>query len=188
MIIGLLGLAGSGKDTCADFLVREHNFVRYAFGDKVKEVARIMFDFNDEQLYGNLKNEIDTRWNITPRECFQIIGTDFGQFYLHEKLPNINLSNRELWAKHFEIWYKKEQEKNKDIKVVVSDVRFKHEINSIKKLGGKIINIVRPSINTSKDVYNHLSEQEQQNIKTSDSIIYNHSTKYQLYFDLMKNI
>lgn len=35
MIIGISGLAGSGKDTCADFLVRDHEFVKVSTPVKV---------------------------------------------------------------------------------------------------------------------------------------------------------
>ena len=160
MIIGFMGLAGSGKDTCAEYLVQKYDFVRYAFGDKVKDLARCLFDFSEEQLYGSKKEIVDTRWNITPRESFQILGTEFGQFFLNKKFPHLNVPNREFWSKQFEHWYNNEHEKNKSLRVVISDVRFLHEVNTIKNLNGYIIQIIRPSLVITK-MYEHLSEMEQ---------------------------
>ena len=46
MIIGFLGRKRSGKDTVVNYLVKNYNFIRYAFGDPVKEVCKIMFNPN----------------------------------------------------------------------------------------------------------------------------------------------
>lgn len=52
MIIGLSGLAGSGKDFISDILVHRHNFVKVAFADPLKRICKEIFDFSDEQLFG----------------------------------------------------------------------------------------------------------------------------------------
>lgn len=52
MIIGISGLAGSGKDTAADFLVKNHGFVRIGLADPLKRICKEVFDFTDEQLWG----------------------------------------------------------------------------------------------------------------------------------------
>jgi len=64
MIIGLLGQAGSGKDTVADFLVRDHSFVKVALADPLKRICRDVFDFTDEQLWGpsEKRNAPDKRY------------------------------------------------------------------------------------------------------------------------------
>ncbi len=43
MNIALIGKAGSGKDTLADYLVTRYGYTRLAFADKVKEIARDLF-------------------------------------------------------------------------------------------------------------------------------------------------
>jgi len=67
MIIGFAGKKGSGKDTLGNYLIEKYKFERYAFGDPVKEVCRILFGFNDQQLYGDKKEEIDISLGIKPR-------------------------------------------------------------------------------------------------------------------------
>jgi hypothetical protein len=174
MIIGFLGQKHYGKDTCADYLVKNHDFKRYAFGDPVKEVCRILFGFTDEQLYGNKKEELDTRLNITPRESFQKIGTEFGQYIIHDLLPNLNIEKRTLWTRILD-------DVDKSARIVISDVRFQHEIDAIKKNGGIIIKINR---NTNQNEFNqHLSEQEIFNISSSniDFIINNNNSFDELY-------
>jgi dephospho-CoA kinase len=37
MLIGLVGLIGSGKDTVAEFLVKEHKFQRDSFAKSLKD-------------------------------------------------------------------------------------------------------------------------------------------------------
>ena len=77
-IIGFLGNKGSGKDTAGNYLVKHHNYKRYAFADPIKEIARHLFNLDDTQLYGDKKDMIDERWNLTPRTIFQRLGTEFG--------------------------------------------------------------------------------------------------------------
>ncbi len=64
MLIGLAGPAGSGKDTIADHLVAKHGFVKMALADLLKRVARDVFAFSNEQLWGpsELRNAPDKRY------------------------------------------------------------------------------------------------------------------------------
>lgn len=64
MILGLCGLAGAGKDTVADFLVKDHGFVKVAFADPLKRICKEVFDFTDQQLWGpsSERNKSDERY------------------------------------------------------------------------------------------------------------------------------
>ena len=72
MIIGLCGLAGSGKDTVADFLVKDHDFVKVACADPLKRICRDVFGFTDEQLWGSsqFRNEPDRRYPRNDRYIY----------------------------------------------------------------------------------------------------------------------
>lgn len=63
MILGISGLAGSGKDTFAKFLEPE-GAVNVALADPLKRIAREVYAFTDEQLWGasQYRNAPDTRY------------------------------------------------------------------------------------------------------------------------------
>ncbi len=169
MIIGLLGKNRVGKDTFAEYLIQNYGFVRYAFADPIKEIARILFNFTQDQLYGNHKEEIDDRWGISPRQFFQKFGTEVMQYDIYNHLPGLKgkVAPRELWVVIFSRWYQRQLQDNPNVKIIISDVRFFHELNCIKKLGGTIIKIIKPDREQESEI--HLSEIETQRI--TDSLI-----------------
>jgi hypothetical protein len=64
MIVGLCGPAGAGKDTMADFLVKNHGFVKVAFADPLKRICQDVYQFSDAQLWGpsEMRNAPDFRY------------------------------------------------------------------------------------------------------------------------------
>src|SRR5574340_974402 len=64
-IVGLMGKAGSGKDTLADYLVECHGFVKMSLADEMKRFAKKVFGFTDQQLWGpsQYRHGIDGRFN-----------------------------------------------------------------------------------------------------------------------------
>ena len=82
--IGLLGNKGCGKDTLADYLVKDKNFIKYSFANPIKEIAKHLFNLSDEQLNGSHKETIDNRWNLSPRIILQRLGTEFGQYKIYD--------------------------------------------------------------------------------------------------------
>jgi len=155
LLIGIIGVKNSGKDTVGSYLIENYGFTRYAFGDPVKQICKNLFSLSEEQLDRKLKETIDPRWDISPRQMFQKIGTEFGQFEIFKLFPELKnkMKYRELWVKLFNEWLINNEDKKR---VVITDVRFKHEANFIKEKGGIIIKIRR-----NKDLPdNHLSELE----------------------------
>ena len=63
-IIGVSGQLGSGKDTVADYLVKEHGFVRIALADPIKRFGYHVFLFSEQQLWGpsHFRNAVDPRY------------------------------------------------------------------------------------------------------------------------------
>ena len=180
VLIGIMGKKGSGKDTVSDYLVENYQFHKLAFADPIKQVAQIMFDFTEQQLNGELKETIDKRWGISPREVFQKLGTEFGQFDLPKYFPILGEKvNRNFWVERLKIEYGKLPDNSN---VIVSDVRFNHEIEAIKKMGGKIIYIERNERIWEKQD-GHLSEKEMESLDGNlfDRIVNNNHSKTQLY-------
>ena len=159
MIIGFLGRKRTGKDTAANLLIKKYGFIKYGFGDPVKDVARAMFCFDDEQLYGSKKEDVDPEWNVTPRKVLQVIGTEFSQYSIYKSLPELEekVPMRNFWVNRFKKWYKEEIKINIGMNVVINDIRFQHEINAIKELNGHVIKITSDR-QQYKD--SHLSENE----------------------------
>jgi len=137
MIIGLVGFIGSGKGTVGDIL-EVHGFTKDSFAKPLKDACSIMFGWPRELLEGDTevsrkwREEPDSFWSekfgysFTPRLALQLMGTEAGRNVFHQDVWVISLLNRA---------------KGKD--VVVTDVRFKNEINYIQQNGGVIVRVRR---------------------------------------------
>lgn len=183
MLIAFLGRKRSGKDTVADFLIKNKGFQKYVFADPLKKGLKAFFNLSDEQLYDEkLKEEVDPRWGVSPRKLLQIIGTDIFQHSLNKFIPDLKGEPRNHWVNLFKEWYMKEIEKNPDIKIVIADARFIHEVKAIKELGGIVIKINRTiGDNINNDM--HPSEMEIDSIPDNmiDHTIMNNDTLETLY-------
>lgn len=144
-IIGLVGSAGSGKDTLANYLINQYNFQKYSFASSLKDAIASIFNWDRNLLEGDteisrkFRETKDDFWKISPREAMQTIGTD-------------------LFRNHFDpdIWVKSLILKIKDQKnIVISDCRFENEVKALKNIGAIIIKIERDD-NIKKDI--HISE------------------------------
>lgn len=120
-IIGIVGKKRSGKDTVADYLVQNYGYIKLSFASPLKEIIKTLFDFDDEQINGNEKEIIDDYWNITPRRAMEYIGTNVFRKNISELIPNIG---ENFWSDILYNKCKKISEKNNDVKIVISDVRF----------------------------------------------------------------
>ena len=140
MIIGTMGFIGSGKDTVANILVKDHGFTKIAFATPLKDTLCAIFHWDRELLEGYTsdsrawRNEVDTWWsdkleipNFTPRMAMQLLGTDI----LRKKF------NDRIWTLSLEKYLNENTGNNEH--VVITDVRFFNEIQLVLKQGGKTL-------------------------------------------------
>ena len=132
MIIGLTGLAGSGKSEVAHALREVAQFQRVAFADPLKSMLAAV-GFTDAQLYGDQKAEPIPEFGKTPREFMQTLGTEWGR----------NLIDQDIWLK---LWRKKVEALGPSAEIVADDVRFANEADAIRALGGQVWRIHRPGL------------------------------------------
>ena len=159
-IIAILGAKRCGKDTLAKYISNTYIYKRVAFADPLKQAVSALFCFNTEQMGdGNAKDTIDSRWGITPRNALQFFGTEVMQYKIQELLPEVE---RKFLAYSLVSRIKE----NQDDCYVISDMRFMHEYEELKKLGALFIRIDRPltSENQNLDVPVHPSEIEYRQI------------------------
>jgi len=143
MIIGLCGLAGSGKTTIAKYLVEKYNFIELSFATCLKDIVSIIFNWNRELLEGDTlesrqwRETIDEWWsirlgipNLTPRFILQYIGTDIMRVHFHP----------DIWISHLE---RKLQPNNN---YVITDCRFYNEITTLHKYNAYIIKVNKSNI------------------------------------------
>lgn len=78
MIIGLLGRAGSGKSMAAKHIVETRGGRIFSLAEPLKAIARDVFDFSHEQLYGTQaqKEATDPRYGFSARWLLQRLGTE----------------------------------------------------------------------------------------------------------------
>ena len=150
VVIGICGRARSGKDTVADDLKR-WGFCKIAFADKLKSVCGDLFDLKGYQLYGDLKETIDSRWEKSPRMILQHVGDIMRD--VHENIW-IDQVTRFIYDKRKEC-----------TDFVVTDIRYYNELKAIRDLAGpeclvRIWNIQRPDAPEIHGSNSHISETE----------------------------
>ncbi len=185
VLIGIMGLKGSGKTTCATYLTNKHHFVEKSFADPLKRACQELFFLTDAQIYGTQqeKETPDPRWfNCTPRKMLQYVGTDLLRNNLNNIMPGLGV---DIFTHAFQIWYNNQIKNNPNIHVVISDVRFQNEVDLIKKLGGYVIKIYRSGSDTT-DM--HQSETEMQQITNYNYFIVNNESLTDLYVSIDKII
>jgi len=144
MIVGFVGLIGSGKDTAADFLVNFHGFRRDSFASTLKDAVANVFGWDRIMLEGRTaesrawREKVDPWWSrrlniphLTPRYILQYWGTEVCRQGFHDDIWIASLENK--------------LQRSSD-NVVISDVRFPNEIAALKRAGGQIFWIQRGAL------------------------------------------
>lgn len=138
MLIGIVGLKGSGKDTFANFFVKDLGCTKDSFAAPLKDMLSSLFNWPRHLLEGDTaesrkwRETKDEYWSnalgkeITPRNMMTTFGTD-------------------LIGTHFDdrVWIHSLLRRAKGENIVISDVRFAPDMKAIKESGGLLVRIKR---------------------------------------------
>lgn len=170
MLIGILGFIGSGKGTVGDLLKTNYGFTPVSFASHLKDTVSVLFGWERKLLEGDtdesriFREKPDSFWSekigqhFTPRLALQLMGTEATR----------NIFHKNFWIYALE---NKISKMRSDENVVVTDVRFKNEIEWIHSKGGVLIEVRRGS---KPDWYN-IAVNANQGSKKSEEYMLNQS-------------
>ena len=136
IIIGIVGLIGSGKGTVGDYLVKQHGFCNLSFAKTLKDATAVIFGWPRHLLEGDTsesrlwREQPDPYWThkmgkqVTPRWVLQYLGTDIMRNHFHNN----------IWIDSLE-----KQITAESRSIVITDVRFLNEIDLINRMNGQIV-------------------------------------------------
>jgi len=178
MLIGVVGLIGSGKDTVSKRLEQKHGFRRDSFAKSLKDAVSAMFNWDREMLEGNgddsrqWREQPDEFWSkkfgktVTPRWVLQHFGTEVMRQHMHDA-----------------IWIDSCLSRYDGKPTVISDTRFQNELKTIKENKGQIILVKRGELPTREQMQEkgaHKSEWDWMGWNF-DHVIDNDGSKEDLY-------
>ncbi len=177
-IISITGNMGVGKDTMADYIVQKYGFVKISMADPFKRIAKEIYEFSDEQLWGpsEARNKDDTRYPrpdgtyLTARIVTQLLGAELSRLaYPETWIVYMKRVIKKIEAGYFytekQGAYEVPGEKSEYKGIIINSCRFRNEIQGIKDMGGIAVRLKRPAIDSEvflkAGVGNHVSESEQ---------------------------
>ena len=168
-IIGLTGLAGTGKDTVRGILEHYEGYKGLAFADPIRDMIGPLLDACGEprawMINRELKEQPIPALGVSYRHLAQTLGTEWGRavqpdLWLRLAANKMMMASREDAAAQF----------------VISDVRFANEADFVRQLGGQIWRIERAD---APSVREHVSESEIDRLKV-DQYIHNDGSLVEL--------
>jgi len=177
-LIAVSGRMGTGKSTVAIHL-KNQGFVEISFAEALKRVVAVVFDWPYEILLADtperraLRGKLPTRRfngvDYDARHALQFIGTDLFREYF----------DPEVWVAIVRMKVRSLLDQGKD--VIISDARFKNEMDLIKELGGKCLILARTENDLRYDPKGHPSENEFLTCLDDVEVLYNTSSIPDLY-------
>lgn len=154
-LIGLTGAAGCGKDTCADYLVKRYDFLKYNLALPIKSmIDDMLYCAGADTIKWDDREEKESLHHLlgcSPRRAAQTLGTEWGRTYLGEdiwlRLAG-NFIDVQTTMAGFESVPLFEG-------IVIADIRFDNEASWLRARGGRLIHILRPGV---APVEAHISE------------------------------
>ena len=143
-IIGLTGRAGAGKDTAAGIFSKHHKHVIVAFADPLYYGLSVMLNIPLDRLKDRDGKETPiTGLGISPRQLLQTLGTEWGRELVHPDIWTLILVNKIKTLT------------DNGLSVVVTDIRFANEADTLREMGGEILHVQRDDVTPVRE---HLSE------------------------------
>ena len=145
-IIAITGLKRSGKDLLANHIAKSGEYKHVKISQKLKTLVKTTFNLENDDIESSKKDVVNPTIGVTPRRLMDFFGTQVFQYDLNNIMPHVG---RKFWIKDLLSRYENQH-------IVISDLRFKHEIEEIKKHRCVIIRINRNLIVDN----NYVSETE----------------------------
>lgn len=148
-IVGLTGLAGHGKTSVAQELVKR-GYTRVAFADKVKMIAAATYGIEPMVFYGSnpevCKNTtIVEPYNKTLRQMMTETGDCYKAFYGDNVW--VDLLAHQLNTKNYAL-------------IVIEDIRYDYEADAVRSWGGEVFHVdASERLSSDAELYKHSSEQ-----------------------------
>lgn len=159
ILIGVAGLARSGKDTAARFLADELGLYQYAFAEPLKTMLKSVFG---DHFHEGDRSGLCPETGKSYRYMMQTLGTETGRLLWNDNVW-VNLVGREF-EKLKANPYRKGGAFDARLGpgghkgMILSDVRFDSEARWIKDNGGVVMHLTRPDLQNSLEG-THVSEQ-----------------------------
>ena len=184
VLLMLTGLAGSGKDTIADYLVAHHGFHKFNFATTMKKVCARESQLDENFFYDRDKKDSPIRSFLPPYSS----PPQFGQFSTNpeEITPRdllISLAARtrkedpDYWTKIVLNDIQREIKEQNWSKFVIADCRLHSEVAYMKKAGEKCFDDVSVVWITRSDIQN-VQDNIQLSQRDADYTILNNETPF----------
>lgn len=178
-LIGLNGRARSGKDTAANFLVKDYGYTKVAWADALRACAKAINPIVGwdrlgpvrwAQLFDELGYEAakdDPQYGPEFRRVLLTLGTEAGRNVLGEN-----------------VWVNALLDKlDPDKRYVIADTRFANEAEAVSERGGAVIRIVRDGLPR----IDHPSETSL-DLWEFDAVVINNGTLDDFYYELERSL
>lgn len=149
LLIGLAGLARSGKDTAASYMAKELGLFTYSFAGPLKDMLRSAFG---NHFHGGDRERICKETGVSYRVMMQTLGTEWARSLHPDVWTNLAKTKWEWVKGGCPVDHSQSILQNvvmgaldQHSGMVISDVRFDNEAEWIRSEGGIIIHVERDS-------------------------------------------
>lgn len=190
-IIGIGGLLSSGKDTVADYLVKEHGWAKMGMSDPLWEALKTLNPYIPVQggllpmplsdlleVIDNIDQSDDDPYvkakkNKEVRRLLQVLGTEIGRDMIGQNTWT-DIAKRKALSYHA-----------MGQNVIITGIRFPNEIEMVSEIGGELWWVDRPTLINEDASANHASENSI-NSQLFSRVINNNGSLEDLYREVDK--